>query len=161
MKFSNIERKVYPNDLGIKGWVYAGKYRLERYLYILHRISGLGILLYLVLHIYVTGFKIKGEEAWEGVMTFLDMTVLGVPIFKLGEYMLFAGFAFHAANGIRLVLTELGFLLGKPKRPVYPFTLAMTHQRILMYLLLALAVVVIIYGGYDFLADLNLSFLKR
>lgn len=161
MKFSTIERKTYPYSLGIKGWVYAGRYRIERYLYILHRISGLGILLYLVLHIYVIGFKIKGEEAWEGVMSFLGANYFGLPIFKFGEYVLFAAVVFHAANGIRLILTELGFLLGKPKRPIYPFTLAMTHQRVLMFFLIALAVVVIIYGGYDFLVDVNLSFLQR
>jgi len=161
MKFSNIERKTYPYNLGIKGWVYAGRYRIERYLYILHRISGLGILLYLVLHIYVTGFKIKGEAAWEGVMSFLGANYFGFPIFKFGEYVLFAAVIFHAANGIRLGLTELGFLLGKAERPIYPFTLAMSRQRLLMYLLILLAAVIIIYGGYDFLQDVNIAFLNR
>jgi succinate dehydrogenase / fumarate reductase cytochrome b subunit len=158
MQFSTEERKEYPYKLGLRGWVYAGRYRTERYLYILHRISGLSILLYLVLHIWVTWYKVRGEAAWEGVMSFLGGYYFGLPIFKFGEYMLFAAVAFHAANGIRLILTELGFLLGKPKRPIYPFTLAMTHQRILMYFLIALAAVVILYGAYDFMQDVHLPF---
>jgi succinate dehydrogenase/fumarate reductase cytochrome b subunit len=91
-------------------------------------------------------------------MSFLGGYYFGLPIFKFGEYMLFTAVAFHAANGIRLILTELGFLLGKPKRPIYPFTLAMTHQRILMYFLIALAAVVILYGAYDFMQDVHLPF---
>ncbi len=158
MQFSTEERKVYPYKLGLRGWVYAGRYHIERYLYILHRLSGLAILLYLVLHIYVTWFKVRGKESWEGIMSFFGGYYFGLPIFKLGEYLLFAAVAFHAANGIRLILTELGFLLGKPKRPIYPFTLAMTHQRILMYFLIALAAVVILYGAYDFIQDVHLPF---
>ena len=32
----------YNNRLGIKGWVYAGRYTFERYLYLGHRLSGSG-----------------------------------------------------------------------------------------------------------------------
>jgi len=46
MKYVRAKRKTFPNNAGILGWVYAGKYSMERYLYILHRVTGLGILLY-------------------------------------------------------------------------------------------------------------------
>ena len=145
MKFYSDNRKSYPHRLGPVGWGYAGRYGVERYLYTLHRLTGLGILFYLVLHIYVTGFKVGGEEAWESVMGFL-----GQPIFKLGEFGLFFAVVFHATNGIRLILTELGFLLGKPVRPVYPYELAMSRQRVFMFLMIALTAVIMIYGGLDF-----------
>jgi succinate dehydrogenase / fumarate reductase cytochrome b subunit len=147
MQFPAEERRTYPHKLGLQGWVYAGKYRIERYLYTLHRLTGLGILLYLVLHIHVTGFKIRGPDAWKAVMD-----AVGAPIFHLGEYALFAAVVFHAANGIRLILTQFGFLLGKPMRPIYPYSLAMMRQRPVMILLMVLTVIVVIYGGIEFFA---------
>ncbi|MFC2075494.1 succinate dehydrogenase, cytochrome b556 subunit [candidate division KSB1 bacterium] len=147
MQRAKRDRSTVANQSGLLGWVYAGRYRTERYLYILHRVSGLGILLYLLMHIYVTGFKIKGEEAWEGIMA-----SFGTPLFHFGEYLVFAAVIFHALNGIRLVLTELGYLLGKPKRPIYPYPLALMRQRLVMVILMILAAVIIIYGGFDFFA---------
>jgi succinate dehydrogenase/fumarate reductase cytochrome b subunit len=38
----------------------------------------------------------------------------------VGEHLVFVAFAFHALNGVRLVLVELGFAVGKPLEPVYP-----------------------------------------
>jgi succinate dehydrogenase / fumarate reductase cytochrome b subunit len=70
----------------------------------------------------------------------------------LGEYALFAAVVFHAANGIRLILTQFGFLLGKPMRPIYPYSLAMMRQRPVMILLMVLTVIVVIYGGIEFFA---------
>jgi hypothetical protein len=51
------------------------------------------------------------------------------PIFKFGELLVFLAFAYHAANGIRLVLVELGYGLGKPARPVYPYGNSVARQR--------------------------------
>ncbi len=36
----------FDNRLGILGWLGKGKWGLERYLYILHRLTGLAILFY-------------------------------------------------------------------------------------------------------------------
>ena len=60
--------KSYPNRLGLKGWAYAGRYGLERYLYLGHRLSGLGLIAYMVLHIIETANRMRGEEAWAGLM---------------------------------------------------------------------------------------------
>lgn len=145
MKLYTTEKKTHPYKLGIQGWGYAGKYQIERYLYTIHRLTGLGILLYLLMHIFVTSVKIYGKESWEAVMGFVD-----APIFHLGEYILFVAVIFHAANGIRLIVTEFGYLLGKPQRPVYPYPRAMQRQRPLMIFLMVLTVLIIIGGGFDF-----------
>jgi len=78
------------------------------------------------------------------------MGLLENPLFKFGEYVLFVAVIFHALNGIRLVVAELGLMLGKPKRPVYPFKPAMFRQRVLTITLMVLAAVFIIYGWFDF-----------
>jgi len=135
----------YRNRLGIKGWIYGGRYGLERYLYTLHRITGLGLILYLLLHIFVTTARIFGASAWEKTMAFLSG-----PVFKLGEYVLMAGAIFHAANGLRLMIIELGMCIGKPQRQEYPYVTSVKKQRPLMIVIMVIAVLLLIISGLDF-----------
>lgn len=134
-----------PNALGLKGWVYAGKYSFERYLYLLHRLSGLGLILYLLLHVIETGQRLNGAAAWTGLMALFTS-----PFFKLLEYGLFAAFIYHALNGVRLIITELGFLLGRPAQPVYPYPSSVKRHRPLTYVLMGLAALAIVLGGSSF-----------
>jgi succinate dehydrogenase / fumarate reductase, cytochrome b subunit len=140
--------KPYPNRLGLKGWAYAGRYSFERYLYLGHRLSGIGLLAYMVLHIVETANRIRGEEAWAGLMA-----LFASPPFKVIEYLLFAAAVFHAMNGVRLLLTELGFFLGKPKEPVYPYSTSVMRHRPLTYVIMALAGLIILLGGSSFFFD--------
>jgi len=130
------------NRLGIKGWVYAGRYTFERYLYLGHRLSGLGLLAYMVLHIIETANRIRGEEAWVGLMA-----LFASPPFKVIEYLIFAMAVFHAMNGLRLMLTELGFFLGRPKEPIYPYSSSVMRHRPLTYVIMILAGLLIFFGG--------------
>ncbi len=148
MKSPNIEKKVCENKLGLRGWVYAGSYRIERYLYTLHRVTGLGVLVYLLLHIAVTWFKND-----PGIWTTL-MEIVKHPLIRLGEYCVFFGVAFHAINGIRLIIGEFGYLLGKPVLPVYPYPLAMLRQRPMLVALMLITAVVVLYGAFDVFRDL-------
>lgn len=135
----------YNNRLGLWGWLGGGRWGLERYAYILHRATGLGILLYFLMHIVVTSLRATGVYLWVGSGFF------NKPIFKFGEFLVFAAFAFHAFNGIRLVLIELGFAVGKPIEPVYPYKTSLNVQRPLFILMMVLAAVFLAVGGYEFL----------
>ena len=137
--------KSYPNRLGLKGWMYAGRYSFERYLYLGHRLSGLGLLAYMVLHIVETANRMRGEEAWAGLMA-----LFASPPFKVIEYMLFAAAVFHAMNGVRLLITELGFFLGKPREPVYPYSTSVMRHRPLTYIMMILAGIIMLLGGSSF-----------
>ncbi len=138
----------YPNRLGVMGWVGGGRWGLERYLYTLHRLTGLGLLLYFLLHIVVTTFRAYGPESWEKAMG----TVSG-PVFKFGEYLVFAAFAFHAVNGLRLVIVELGWGVGKPIEPVYPYRTSVDAQRALAIGALLIAAIIAALGAADLLMD--------
>jgi len=142
MKKESIHRTNY---LGIGGWIAGGRYGLERYAYTLHRITGLGILMYFVLHIFATGTRMWGAGVWESTMLTLDK-----PIFKFGEFLIFVAFAFHAFNGIRLIITELGYMMGKPQRPVIPYKNAVRRQRPLLVFMMILTAILIVVGGLDF-----------
>jgi succinate dehydrogenase / fumarate reductase cytochrome b subunit len=136
----------HPNRLGIIGWLAGGRYGGERYLYTLHRLTGLGILLYFALHILVNLSRVFGRSSWESLMGVFEN-----PAFKIGEYLVFAAFAFHAFNGIRLILIELGFpfAVGAAEEPVYPYKSSLNVQRKLAVMVILAAALLVVVGGYD------------
>ena len=136
----------FPNRLGVRGWAGGGRWGIERYLYTLHRITGLGLVVYFLLHIIVTSSRAFSEEAWGWAMG-----AVSGGFFRLGEYLVFAAFAFHAVNGIRLILVELGFGVGRPIEPVYPYRTSVDHQRWLAVGALAIAGVLAVLGALDIL----------
>ncbi len=137
-----------PNYLGASGWVWAGNYKVERYLYLLHRITGLGILLFLLIHLIVTTvFRIQGQHVWE-----TTMKILHNPWFKVGEYLVVVAFVYHTLNGLRLILQELGFLLGRPTPPIYPYSDSLRKKRPWTMAMIALVIILVLIFFYDFLA---------
>jgi succinate dehydrogenase / fumarate reductase cytochrome b subunit len=141
-----IENKGRPNRLGVVGWLAGGRWGFERYLYTLHRVTGLGLLAYFLLHIFVTSSRASGQGAWAA-----SMAQVSGPLFTVGEFLVFMAFAFHAVNGIRLVLVELGFAIGKPIEPVYPYRTSVHEQRPLAIGVMILAAILVIAGGIGFL----------
>lgn len=137
----------YPNKLGLIGWLGGGRWGIERYLYTLHRLTGLGILFYFMLHILVTSSRVFSEKAWE-----TWMGIFSSPLFKIGEFLVYVAFAYHAINGIRLILIELGFSVGRAEEPVYPYKSSLNVQRPLMVAAMIVAAILIAAGGYDFFA---------
>lgn len=132
--------------LGLRGWVYAGRYPAERYLYILHRLCGLGLILYLPLHVWVTGRRLQGPEAWQQTMA-----ILSRPVFVAGEILVLAAFVFHAVNGFRLLFGHLGCALGSPGHPVYPYPMALHRQRRMVVVLMILSGAFLAAGVWDLL----------
>jgi succinate dehydrogenase / fumarate reductase cytochrome b subunit len=118
---------------------------MDRYLYSLHRITGLGLLFYFLLHIVATSSRALGKEPWEQIMERLS-----APVFLLGEYLVFVAFVFHAVNGIRLILAEVGIGVGKPIEPVYPYRTVVDVQRPVVLVAAALVAVLVVLGGLDF-----------
>ncbi|MCJ7828936.1 MAG: succinate dehydrogenase, cytochrome b556 subunit [Dehalococcoidia bacterium] len=142
-------RQIRPrqNYLGVGGWVWAGNYKLERYLYILHRVTGLGILLFLLVHLIVTTFfRIQGQEVWEKAMT-----VLNNPLFKTGEYLVVVAFVYHALNGLRLLLQELGLLMAKPIPPIYPYSDSLRKKRPWTMAIIGIIIILCLVFFYDFM----------
>jgi succinate dehydrogenase / fumarate reductase cytochrome b subunit len=137
-----MESKRYENRLGITGWLGGGRWGVERYLYILHRLTGLGILGFFLLHIFASSARMYGPESWNAAMKILQN-----PILKLGEFLVFVAFAFHALNGIRLILVELGLAVGKAEEPIFPYKSSINNQRPLMVVVMVLAGILIAFGG--------------
>jgi succinate dehydrogenase / fumarate reductase cytochrome b subunit len=140
-----MQTRGHPNRLGIRGWVGGGRWGFERYLYTLHRLTGLALLAYFTMHIFVTSTRALGQSSWNQAMD-----VVSGPLFTMGEFLVFAAFAFHAVNGVRLGAIELGFAVGRPIEPVYPYATSVGGQRRLARAVLMIAFVVALWGGLDF-----------
>ena len=142
-------KKIQPrqNYLGAGGWVWAGRYGLERYLYLLHRVTGLGIILFGMLHLVETTiFRVQGQDIWEATMALLSK-----PWFEVGLYLVAVAFIFHALNGLRLILQGLGFALGRPTRPIYPYKDALRKKRLGTMLMLAVIFIFALVFLFDFI----------
>ncbi|MGZ6276733.1 MAG: succinate dehydrogenase, cytochrome b556 subunit [Syntrophales bacterium] len=139
-----MANKQFDNHLGIVGWLGGGRWGVDRYLYILHRLTGLGLLLFFLMHIFASSVRICGPESWAAAMK-----ILKNPVLRLGEFCVFVIFAFHALNGIRLILIELGLAVGKAEEPIYPYKSSLNNQRPLMVIAMVLVAILIIAGGYN------------
>ncbi len=143
-------KQIQPrqNYLGAGGWVWAGRHKLERYLYLLHRITGLGMILFVMVHLCMTTiFRIQGQDVWEATMR-----ILHNPYFKIGEYLVIVAFTYHALNGLRLIIQELGFALGRPVPPIYPYKDSLRKKRPVTIIFVAVIVVLALVFLFDFLA---------
>ncbi len=69
--------------------------------YLLHRVSGLGLVIFLPLHFLVLGLGIKDAARLDA---FLELT--DVPLFKLAEFGLVFLLALHMFGGLRLLALE-------------------------------------------------------
>jgi succinate dehydrogenase / fumarate reductase cytochrome b subunit len=140
--------KTKYNLAGTSGLLTNLKYNLERYLYLLHRITGIGLVAYLILHIFVTGTRLYGPEAYE-----VTHKLTANPIADIGLFFVMAGLIFHGVNGIRLIINEFGLLLGKPKRPEYPYRqiLKTGKPRGLLLLMVAIGIILLLIVAYELL----------
>jgi succinate dehydrogenase / fumarate reductase cytochrome b subunit len=71
--------------------------------WILHRITGLGLTFYILLHIIALTGLLKGEAAFNA-----EMKLFSSLPFLIGEWFLGTLVMFHAINGVRIVLVDLG-----------------------------------------------------
>jgi succinate dehydrogenase / fumarate reductase cytochrome b subunit len=88
---------------GPVGWVDVRGRGLGSWAFALNRITGLGLVFYLYLHLAVLFLLTRGEGAWE---RFLELA--RTPFFLGLDVLLIAGILVHGLNGIRVGLVGTG-----------------------------------------------------
>ena len=88
--------------------------------WVLHRITGVSIFFFLLVHILDTALIRVSPEAYNVVIATYQNPVMGV-----GELALVAAIGFHALNGLRIILIDF-------------WRVGTTHHRLMFYLVLAL-----------------------
>lgn len=77
--------------------------KLGMWAYILNRLSGLGLVLYLYIHMGVLSMLLQGPAGWD---PFIE--IVKAPWFLALDVILLAGLLIHSLNGLRVTLTGLG-----------------------------------------------------
>ena len=135
--------KRNENREGIKGMANPGRYGIERVSYWLMRITGLGLLAYLIGQIYETSSILNRKSVWDSMLQ-LTQTTQGHIILTLVIGMC----VFHTANGIRLMFAHGGMGVGKPTRPDYPYIPNSQNMKnkLCIYASIGVAALAMMYG---------------
>jgi succinate dehydrogenase / fumarate reductase cytochrome b subunit len=83
-----------------EGLRYRGKQ--NQWMWIAHRVAGLGVLVFLVLHVFGMSMAFFNPPIHE-----LMLETYKTPLFSIGELALAACLIFHSINGTRIALLEL------------------------------------------------------
>lgn len=111
-----LSYKKYP---GMVAWIF-------------HRLSGIGLVVYLILHI--NGLK----ALYDPTKFDMVMSMYRSPMFKAGEIVLLAMVIYHSINGLRIVLIDvLGWTV---------------HQKRLYAVTIAVTLILVVLGGYPIIA---------
>ena len=76
--------------------------------FILMRLTGIGLVVYLFLHLYMLRLLWVGPEAWNA---FIELA--HAPLFIFFDAVMIFGLIYHALNGIRVGILGLGFATDK------------------------------------------------
>jgi len=69
--------------------------------FVLRRLTGIALVIYLLMHMWVIGGINGGPETFNDRMEFL-----GKPLFRLAEIALLAAVVYHGIDGIRLLIVH-------------------------------------------------------
>jgi succinate dehydrogenase / fumarate reductase, cytochrome b subunit len=82
--------------------------------FILNRITGLGLTLYLFLHLIILGKLAQGPQAYDDFIALAKS-----PLILVGEFLVIAAGLIHGLNGIRVILTSFGIGNAQQKHLFY------------------------------------------
>lgn len=86
-------------------WFDVRRRKLGMWAYALNRIAGIGLVVYLYLHLVVLSLLSRGPGSWDAFVSLARQ-----PYFLLLDVILLAGILIHGLNGLRVTLT--GFDIG-------------------------------------------------
>lgn len=81
--------------------------------WILHKLTGVFLVFYMLVHIFVVGQGVRGEEAFNEALAFVQK-----PVFVFLDAGLAGVVAYHAFNGLRVVAFDLGWGI-RQQRPLF------------------------------------------
>jgi succinate dehydrogenase / fumarate reductase, cytochrome b subunit len=124
----------YPKVRRAGCWFDVRRRRLGMWAYALNRITGIGLVVYLYLHLVILSQLLGGPGSWNAFVSLARS-----PIFLTLDVILIAGVLIHGLNGLRIALTGFG--------------IGLKWHKVLFGILMSVAVIALvvaalfIYGG--------------
>ena len=100
--------------------------------FLLRRVTGVALVLYLFAHIWVLGSAVDGPETFDA-----RLNVVQSPFFKIAEIALLAAVLYHGFDGIRLLIVN--------------YFKVTDARKSLFYAVFVLSVILVIAGGIPIL----------
>ena len=75
--------------------------REGQWAFILHRLSGVAIAFYLMIHVVNISLSMFGPKVANSAMA-----IFHIPIFRVGLILVMAGVVYHALNGLRIIIMD-------------------------------------------------------
>lgn len=104
----SVEVETQPVKRKPLQWFNLRGRRVGMWAYVAMRLSGIGLVAYLYLHLVILSQLADGPAAWDSFVALAKS-----PIFLLLDVILIVGLLVHGLNGLRLAL--VGFGLGVPR----------------------------------------------
>jgi succinate dehydrogenase / fumarate reductase cytochrome b subunit len=99
--------------------------------WILHRLTGLGLVLYIFIHILLMSTSLlRGQQAFDAMLSYL----MGHLVFKMLETLVLGAALYHGFNGIRILLFDLGVGIG------------VRSQKVLFWVFMAIAAILWVFS---------------
>lgn len=114
-----------PRKTTFSGTLYRGNEGM--WSWVLHRITGVAIYFFLLVHVLDTALIRVSPEAYNAVMATYKNPIMG-----LGEVVLVGAVVLHAMNGLRIILVDS-----------WPW--ATKHQRLLFWIVMGLVAALMLY----------------
>ncbi len=105
-----LKERSSPGVVRRSGILWPANIRAGMYAWLLHRVSGLALIFYLMAHIPVLSTVLRGPNTFNAVMEYLHS-----PLYLTLDLLLLVAVVFHGINGIRVVLFDLGIGIRKQK----------------------------------------------
>lgn len=112
----------------LKSWFDVRTRKMGTWAFALNRLTGIGLSLYLIVHLGVLSLLLQGEEGWNA---FIDLA--RSPFFLTLDVILLFGFLFHGLNGVRVALVGMG--------------IGVDNQRTLFWVLTVVGLVLLLIGA--------------
>jgi succinate dehydrogenase / fumarate reductase cytochrome b subunit len=101
-----LQSKTYTANRGkiLRDWFNPLRGGLGMLAFVLNRVTGIGLVVYLVLHLVVLSLLFQGEAGWDNFVALARS-----PLFLLLDVVLIAAMLIHGLNGVRVALVGMGF----------------------------------------------------
>ena len=91
-------------------WLDPRGRHLGTWAFVANRLTGLGLVGYLYLHLVILSTLLRGPEAWDGLVGLFRH-----PLFLGLDVLLVLGLAVHGLNGLRVALVGSGLLVDRQR----------------------------------------------
>jgi succinate dehydrogenase / fumarate reductase cytochrome b subunit len=88
----------------LRAWFDVRRRAVGSWAFALNRLTGLGLVLYLFLHLVILSLLLRGEAGWDAFIRLARS-----PLFLTLDVVLIFGIVFHGLNGIRVGMIGMGY----------------------------------------------------